>query len=366
MVNRLIVANLAARPVRTALSVTAVAVEMVLILLVVRLTHGMLQESANRTVGVGAEIMVQPQSTSFLMGLSGTPMPVQIAERIAEVPGVRAVAPVATQVSSDGGVTIIYGIDPARFDAVSGGFRFLEGRAMEAADEILVDDIHARARNLRAGQTVEMLNHNFRLAGIVEHGKGARIFMNIAALQELIGAPGRASLFFVKVVSAAETAAVLARLRELLPNYQLRDMQEFITLMTANNIPGLNNFITVMIALAVSIGLLVIFITMYSTIVERTREIGILKAMGASNRYIVGVVLRETALLTVLGIASGIALAFLLRRLTLVVFPTLPILLTAEWMARAALIALAASFLGATYPAFRASKLDAIQAIAYE
>ncbi len=366
MVNRLIVANLAARPVRTALSVTAVAVEMVLILLVVGLTHGMLQESANRTVGVGAEIMVQPQSTSFLMGLSGTPMPVQIAERIAEVPGVRAVAPVATQVSSDGGVTIIYGIDPARFDAVSGGFRFLEGRAMEAADEILVDDIHARARNLRAGQTVEMLNHNFRLAGIVEHGKGARIFMNIAALQELIGAPGRASLFFVKVVSAAETAAVLARLRELLPNYQLRDMQEFITLMTANNIPGLNNFITVMIALAVSIGLLVIFITMYSTIVERTREIGILKAMGASNRYIVGVVLRETALLTVLGIASGIALAFLLRRLTLVVFPTLPILLTAEWMARAALIALAASFLGATYPAFRASKLDAIQAIAYE
>jgi len=366
LVNRLIVANLAARPVRTALSVTAVAVEMVLILLVVGLTHGMLQESANRTVGVGAEIMVQPQSTSFLMGLSGTPMPVQIAERIAEVPGVRAVAPVATQVSSDGGVTIIYGIDPARFDAVSGGFRFLEGRAMEAADEILVDDIHARARNLRAGQTVEMLNHNFRLAGIVEHGKGARIFMNIAALQELIGAPGRASLFFVKVVSAAETAAVLARLRELLPNYQLRDMQEFITLMTANNIPGLNNFITVMIALAVSIGLLVIFITMYSTIVERTREIGILKAMGASNRYIVGVVLRETALLTVLGIASGIALAFLLRRLTLVVFPTLPILLTAEWMARAALIALAASFLGATYPAFRASKLDAIQAIAYE
>ena len=362
----MIVANLAARPVRTVLSVTAVAVEMVLILLVVGLTHGILAESANRTIGVGAEIMVQPQSTSFLMGLSGTPMPVQIADRIAEVPGVQAVAPVATQVSHDGGVTLIYGIDPARFDAVSGGFRFLEGRAIEAADEILVDDIHARARNLRAGQTVEMLNQTLRVAGVVEHGKGARVFMHIDTLQELLGAPGRASLFFVKVVDPEEIAPVLARLRELLPNYQLRDMQEFITLMTASNIPGLNNFITVMILLAVSIGLLVIFITMYSTIVERTREIGILKAMGASKQYIVSVVLRETALLTVLGIAAGIGLTFLLRRLTLVVFPTLPILLTAEWMVRAGLIALGASFLGASYPAFRASKLDAIQAIAYE
>ena len=366
MVNRLIVANLAARPVRTVLSVTAVAVEMILILLVVGLTHGMLEESANRTVGVGAEIMVQPQSTSFIMGLSGTPMPVQIADRIAEVPGVRAVAPVATQVNSEGGVTLIYGIDPERFNAVSGGFRFLEGGAMQAADDILVDDIHARARNLHAGQTVELLNNSFRLAGIVEHGKGARIFMHIDTLQELLGAPGKASLFFVKVTDPGQTAPVLQRLRELLPNYQLRDMQEFLSLMTANNIPGLNNFITVMIALAVAIGLLVIFITMYSTIVERTREIGILKSMGASKGYIVGVVLRETAVLTVLGIVAGIALTFLLRRVTLVVFPTLPILLTAGWMLRAGLIALGASLLGATYPAFRASKLDAIQAIAYE
>ena len=366
MVNRLIVANLAARPVRTALSVTAVAVEMILILLVVGLTHGMLEESANRTVGVGAEIMVQPQSTSFIMGLSGTPMPVQIADRIAAVPGVRAVAPVATQVSSEGGVTLIYGIDPDRFNAVSGGFRFLEGGPMQSQDEILVDDIHARARDLHPGQTVELLNNSFRLAGIVEHGKGARIFMNIDKLQELIGAPGKASLFFVKVTEPRQIAPVLQQLRELLPNYQLRDMQEFLSLMTANNIPGLNNFITVMIALAVSIGLLVIFITMYSTIVERTREIGILKSMGASKGYIVGVVLRETAALTVLGIVAGIALTFLLRRLTLVVFPTLPILLTAGWMLRAALIALGASLLGATYPAFRASKLDAIQAIAYE
>ena len=366
MVNRLIVANLVARPMRTMLSVTAVAVEMVLIILVVGLTHGILQETARRTAGVGAQIMVLPQTTSFVMGLSGTPLPAQLADRIAEVSGVKAVAPVATQVSSNGGVTMIYGIDPKRFDAVSGGFQFLEGRGLQAPDEVLVDDLHARSRNLRLGQTVELLNHSFRLAGIVEHGKGARIFMKIDALQDLLGAPGKASLFFVKVANPQQTGQVLEELRRLLPNYQLRDMAEYLSLMTASNIPGLNNFIAVMIALAVSIGLLVIFITMYSTIVERTREIGILKSMGASNRYIVSVVLRETAFLTVVGIGGGIGLSFLLRSLTGVVFPTLPILITPGWMLRAGLIALAASFIGSVYPAFRASKLDAIEAIAYE
>ena len=366
MVNRLIIANLAARPVRTLLSITAVAVEMVLIIMVVGLTHGILQETARRTVGVGGEIMVQPQTTSVVMGLSGTPLPVQIADRLAEVPNVKAVAPVVTQVSSDGGVTIIYGIDSKSFDAVSGGFRFLEGRGMEASDEVLVDDIYAHARRLHAGQTVELLNRSFRLAGIVEHGKGARIFMRIDALQDLLGAPGKASVFFVKLTDPRQTARALEDLRRLLPNYQLRDMAEYLSLMTASNLPGVNDFITVMIVLAISIGLLVIFITMYSTIVERTREIGILKSMGASKRYIVSVVLRETTFLTLVGIGVGIGLSYLLRRLTLVAFPTLPILITGGWMLRAALIALAASLLGSTYPAFRASKQDAIEALAYE
>src|SRR6185436_563898 len=104
------------RPVRTVLSVMAVAIEVVLIVLVVGLTHGMLEESARRTQGVGADIMVQPQTTSLVMGFSGAPMPMQIADRLATVQGVTAVAPVMIQVSSSGSsVTLIYGIDSASF-----------------------------------------------------------------------------------------------------------------------------------------------------------------------------------------------------------------------------------------------------------
>ena len=366
MVNRLIVANLISRPVRSMLSVFAIAIEVVLIMMVVGLTHGIMEESGKRVQGVGAEIMVQPPTTSVLMGLSGAPMPVQIADRLAEIPHVQAVAPVMVQVSAAGGVTLIYGIDLERFSAVSGGFHFLEGRGIEVPDEILVDDIHARAHQLQVGQTVELLNQPFRLAGIVEHGQGARIFMRLDTLQDLMGSAGKASVFFVKLTDPQYIKAALDQMHTLLPNYQVRDMKEYLSLMTTSNLPGLDDFINVMIALAVSIGLFVIFITMYSAIVERTREIGILKSMGASKGYIVRLVLRETAVLTVLGIASGIGLSFAVRRLVGVVFPTLPILITPEWILLASVIALTASFVGAGYPAFRATKLDAIEALSYE
>ena len=366
MVNRLVLSNLLSRPVRTLVSMMAVAVEVSLIMMVVGLTHGMVEESARRTQGVGAEIMVQPPTTSLLMAFSGAPMPIQIAERLTEVPQVKAVAPVMIQVSSAAALTMIYGVDVQSFDAVTGGMRYLKGRGPQAADEVVVDDVFARAQNIRVGDTRELLNQSFRVVGIAEHGKGARIFMKIDALQDLMGSVGKASVFFVKLTDPKYTDEVLEEFRRLLPNYQVRDMQEYLTLMTVSNLPGLNNFINVMIALAVSFGLLIIFITIYSTIVERTREIGILKSLGASKGYIVGLVLRETVFLTLLGIGLGIGLSYALRGLVGIIFPALPIQITGEWMIRAGLIALVASLMGASYPAFRATKQDAIQALSYE
>ncbi|MBI2815700.1 MAG: ABC transporter permease [Acidobacteria bacterium] len=368
MVNRLIVSNLVMRPVRTLVSITAVAVEVILIIMVVGLTHGTLQDSVRRTQGVGADIMVQPQTTSVFMGFSGAPMPIQVGDKVAEIPNVRAVAPVMIQASSGSGITLIYGIDPESFRAVSGGFRFLEGHDLQNPDEVLVDDIYARSQEggVRVGDTITLLNHPFRLAGVVEHGKGARIFVRLDTLQDLMGSVGKASVFFVKLAGSASTAAVVSDIQRLLPGYQIRNMEEYLSLMTVQNIPGLGDFINVMIGLAVAIGLLVIFITMYSTIVERTREIGILKSMGASNRYIVEIVLRETTFLTVFGIGAGIGLSYLVRRILLHSFPSLNVLITGDWMLRAALIAFAASLLGACYPAFRATRQDAIEALAYE
>jgi putative ABC transport system permease protein len=143
-------------------------------------------------------------------------------------------------------------------------------------------------------------------------------------------------------------------------------IQEYMALMTSNNLPGLNYFITAMIGIAVGIGFLVIFLSMYTTITERTREIGILKSLGASKSYIIAVILREATLLTAVGIIAGFVGSIIMSKALMALFPTLPVMLTWSWRLYAAVLAVVGSILGAFYPALRAAQLDPVDALAYE
>ncbi len=367
MVNKLIVSNVLHRPIRTAVSVLAVAIEVAMVILVVGLCHGLVNDSARRVEGVGADILVRPPGASFMLGLGEAPMPVKIGDRLAELPRVLAVTPVIIHVNSSQSLDLIYGIDMESFNAVSGGFVYYSGGPFQAPYDILVDDIYAYAYHLKVGMTINVLNHDFRLTGIVEHGKGARRFIPLATLQDLVGDQGKATTFFVKLTDSHYTDQVTDAFKTLLPpGYTILPIKEYMSLMTSNNIPGLNYFITVMIALAVGIGFLVIFLSMYTTITERTREIGILKSLGASKTYIISVILREATFLTAVGIIAGFVGAVILRKVMGGIFPTLPVELTWDWRFYAACLALAGSILGSFYPALRAAQLDPVDALAYE
>lgn len=366
MIGHLVLRNVIHRPVRTLVSVVAVAVEVSLVIIIVGLTSGMLQDTAKRIEGVGADIMLQPPSASVFLAFSGAPMPVRIADRLRELKYVRAVTPVLLQFNSTGGIDVIYGIDPASFRAVSGGFVFLKGHDMRGPDDILVDDWAARAKHITVGSNYRLLNHEFHVAGIVEHGKGARIFVPLETLQMLSGAQDKASLFYIKCTRPDHTATVMNEMRAILPRYEIRPIKDFLSLMTATSIPGLNAFVRSMILLAVAIGFLVIFLSMYTTVVERTRDIGVLKSIGASNAYIVRALLSETGVICAVGIALGIGMSFLARAFFLSAFPTLSILITPGWMLRAALIAAGGGLLGASYPAWLAGHKDVVEALAYD
>jgi putative ABC transport system permease protein len=366
VIRHMIVRNVLHRPVRTLISIVAVGVEVTLVIIVVGLTSGLLTDTAKRIEGIGADIMVQPPSASVLMAFSGAPMPIKLGEKLAELKYVRAVAPVLLQFNSVGGFEIIYGIDPQSFNQVSGGFVFHAGRDLKEKDDILVDDWYAKARHVQAGQTLHVLGHDFHVVGVVEHGKGARLFVLMPTLQELSGAREKASVFFVKCDRPERTPAVMDKIRELLPRYEIRPLKDFLSLMTSSNLPGLQTFIDSMIALAVSIGFLVIFLSMYTTIIERTREIGVLKSLGASKGYIVQVILSETTLLTLAGAVAGIGMSFAVKKIFIMAFPTLSILITPNWILRACLIAVLGGWLGASYPAWLASRKDPVEALAYE
>ena len=366
MINKLIISNVLHRPVRTAVSVLAVAIEVAMVILVVGLCHGMVNESAKRIEGVGADILVQPAGASFLMALDQAPMPVKIGDRLAELPHVLAVAPVLFVVNSVAGLNIIYGIDMSSYDRVTGGFVYHAGGPLQAPYDILVDDVYAKANHTKVGETLKLLDHEFHVVGIVEHGKGARIFIPRATAEDLQGVQDKASIFYVKCTDPAFTEKTAQDIQTLLPNNTIRPIKEYMALMTSNNLPFLNAFISVMIGIAVGIGFLVIFLSMYTTITERTREIGILKSLGASKTYIIAVILREACLLAAVGIVVGFAGSMVTSKAVLAFFPTITVDLTWDWRLYAACLALIGSVLGSFYPALRAAQLDPVDALAYE
>jgi putative ABC transport system permease protein len=366
MMGELVARNLLHHPLRTMVGVIAVAVEVALVVLIVGLTSGLLTETAKRIEGIGADVMVQPPAASIFLGFSGSPMPIKIADKHAQLKYVQAVAPALLQFNSTGGVEVIYGIDPESFRAVSGGFVFLQGHDMEGPDDLLVDDWAAKAKHLKVGDTYNLLNHDWHVVGIVEHGKGARLFVPISTLQDLVGAHDKASIFLLKCTRPEHTEEVMGEIRPVLAGYTVRPLKDFLSQYSSTNIPGLETFIHAMIALAISIGLLVIFLTMYTTVIERTRDIGVLKSLGANRGFIVRALITESATLCVFGIAAGIGLSYAARAAFLAGFPTLSILITPQWILRAAGIALAGAVIGASYPAWVASRKDPVEALSYD
>jgi putative ABC transport system permease protein len=366
MIGYMISHNVMHRPVRTLITVIAVAVEVMLVIIVVGLTSGLLFESAKRTEGIGADVMVQPPSASVFMAFSGAPMPISIGDKLKQLEYVQTVAPVLVQFNSVNGFDLVYGIQPDSFNAVSRGFDMLAGRELQDPNDILVDDIYAKAKKVKVGQPLHILEHDFHVAGIVEHGKGARLFVLMSTLQEMSGTPDKASVFFIKCDRSDHTPAAMDEIRGLLPRYEVRPLKDFISEMTSSNLPGLATFINVMIGIAVGIGFLVTFLSMYTTIIERTREIGVLKSLGASKTYIVEVILSETTLLCFAGVVAGVGLSLLTKMAINRLYPSLTVLITAKWILLAGMIAIVGGLLGAAYPAWLASRKDPVEALAYE
>jgi putative ABC transport system permease protein len=366
--NKMIFANLVHRPFRTVISVVAVAVEVTLILLIVGLSIGMLNDAKSRQVGIGADIMVQPPGSSLLMGVSGAPVSIKVADRLRKLDHVVAVAPVVTQLSTAGNLEVIDGIDLASFEAVGGPMHYLSGGAFQGPNDILVDDFVAASKKLKVGDSIENLNHTFRVAGIVDHGRGARKFLPVTTLQDIIGAQGKASIFYVKLDDPNNADAVVKEIKSVpgMEQYGVHSLKEYLSLMSSSSIPGLSTFINVVIGISMVIGFIVIFQAMYAAVMERTREIGILKSLGAGKLYIVNVILRETVLISIGGIILGIAISYTAREALRHKFQTLPILITPEWLVRATIIAIIGSMLGAIYPALKAAQKDPIDALAYE
>ena len=134
-----------------------------------------------------------------------------------------------------------------------------------------------------------------------------------------------------------------------------------------NNIGGLREFIWVIIAIGVIIGFAVVCLSMYMAVLQRTREIGILKSLGASREFILRVILVEALLLGVGGTVLGIVMSYGAWWLIHTFVPaSIPMVIVYSWWPKAGLITLIGAAFGALYPGVSAARHDPIEALAYE
>jgi len=279
------------------------------------------------------------------------------------LPDVDEVAPTVI-LTDPKNLMMIYGIDYKRFNALSRGFLYRAGRPLEGPEDALADDIVAQSKHLKVGDHVTLLNHTFTVTGIVAHGKGARFFIPLKSAQDIAGVEKRVSMFYVR--SKGDTEGARAEIMKLSPDSRVRSMSEYVTLMSSSNLPELKPFVRSMVGLGMVISFLVVFLNMHTMVMERTREVGILKALGFSRLDVVEMLLGETLVLTLMGSVLGILVTFLTQAILKEINPGLMILITPRWILSSIVLALLGAAAGVTYPALRAASYDPVVALAYE
>lgn len=367
--NKLIVGNLIHRPLRSLISVFAVAIEVIMIMSIAAIMFGILNNSRAGTAGVGWDVYAHPGASTALMNTSAAAADVRIAEVVRRLPHVQVVSPVNIKLTTGASLENIYGIDFKSYNDLK-PFVFKSGTPFQQPFDMIVDDLQAASgKGTQVGDHIKALNHEFRVCGIVEHGKGARKYIPLDTMDQLDGNPGKAAAFFIRTEDPPKyQSAVRDEIvnTDGLQDWSVQTLDEFLSTLTPERMPGFNIALRVVIGIATIIGFLVIFQSMYTAVMERTREIGILKSMGAGRLSIVSVVLRETGLLAVTGTLLGVASTYALRSIFRARFPTLSFAITPRWVVTAVIIALVGALCGALYPAMKAARKDPIDALAYE
>jgi putative ABC transport system permease protein len=362
-------ANLLHRKTRSGVAVFAVGIEVALVMLLVGLADGTLSAIARRLESVGADVLVQPPDASLILGATSAVMPLRLMDTILLTPGVTVVSPVLNwQVSQLKGRPErlnLWAVDYPSFARLSGGLDLLRGSPPEKEGDVVVDSILAETRGLRVGDDLSMMDRSFHVAGISRAGSGGRIYARLQDIGDAIGTPGRASFFLVKGESARSAGDLVVQLEAHLRGYKITPIAQ-VSKSINDNAVGLTDFKEALTSLAVLVSFLVVLLAMYTAILERTREIGILRAMGATQGYVLRLVMIETAFVCLGGVVVGVGLAFLGRAALERVFPSETVLLSVRWALLSGGLGAVGGLLGSIYPALKAARMDPVHALNFE
>lgn len=366
LMDSLVLSNLAHRPARTLVSIAGIALGVLLVVFTVGLAHGLLRERGKREANIGAQIIVRPSGTISLGGGQTFTIPISHAAEVARIAGVRAAVPIGQHLDksdSGFGTRLIEGI---RFDeyATLNSLTIVEGRGLQKGDEVIVDSAWRQERNVAVGSTIDLYERPFKLVGVYSPPGGGRLKIPLATMQDQVGSENRVNTVLVACEDPNQQEEVAARIKERFPDDQIiltRDLPELYM----SSVPALNVFLRVVVSVAATISMLVILLAMYTTVTERTRQIGILKSLGMSKRSIAWVIEQEAILISVLGVIGGVLLT-LIARFFVMRSTTLIVDVEPKWIVISLVVGLIGGTIGALYPAMRAARQDAVDALSYE
>ena len=377
--DNLIAANIRQRPIRSLVSVVGVALGVALVMLFTGLARGMSNDLQRRSQNLRAEIIFTRPGTMDNLTSSPANLSTKYVENLQGIDGVESAVPVIRYLFQGGagfGFEQVEGVDWEPFAGMN-GVSIIEGRAPVARSdegtsseemvEIVIDETKARNSNTGVGGVLKLFGDiPHRVVGIYAPESGARVKMSLADMQYRVEAPGKCTYILVKAKDGIDEKALAQRI-DADPGTKGNKIQFTRDVFTSieKSIPYLGLFLKVLVGLAAVVSALVVMLAMYTTITERTREIGILKAMGASRGYIIGVIEKEAILISALGLVLGFGVALLAGML---IHRTYGLVFEYGWgwAAASALIGLLGGAIGALYPAIRAANLDAVSALSYE
>lgn len=294
-----------------------------------------------------------------------------IGDKIAAYPEVVHVSGLVFGVATmpeGGGFFVLFGYAPGEYAIRQ--LNVVDGKRVRSNHQIMLGRMMADALNKKVGDTIDVGGTRFRVVGIYESGAGWQEMGGVVTLrdaQAFTGKPHKVGLYMVKLQDPSQAEAVVEKINTELPEVHAALSGEFAEQMP--DLQNTNGIIAGISLLAIIVGGVGVTNTMLMAVLERTREIGVLRALGWRQFRVLGMIVREALLLGLLGGIAGIGIAFgltyLMTKAPLVGEVVVPLW---EWdiFVRAMVIALLLGVLGGVYPAVRATRLRPVEALRYE